>query len=103
MAIKYLNILGREYAVFWYRKEIPGTEDGEWGLCQRDEGIISVRERLRGDDVETLLHEVLHAVWWEMGMAEAEEEEDVCRKLGSALVKVLRENPELMEYLREEI
>jgi hypothetical protein len=50
---------------------------------------------------ETLLHEVLHAVTEFTGLDDnlGESEEDFVNRLSPVLLQVLRDNPELVEYL----
>jgi len=100
----YLNILDTEYAVFFYNKQIPYTDD-EWGTCDKDKRIISIKEhRDSRFNVDTLLHEIFHAIWHEYQMAEeGEEEELTVGKLASGMTKVLAANPELMEWMGENL
>jgi len=102
--IPYVNILGNEYSIFWYQKEIPSCDD-EWGQCQKDERIISIR--IHRDPVftlDTLLHEIMHAIWYEYQMNEdGEAEEAVVGKLSSGMVKVLAANPELVKFIKRSL
>jgi hypothetical protein len=57
---------------------------------------------------ETLLHESLHALWHLVGLNEPypQEEkdspgEDIINRLAPALLSLLRDNPELVEWLQE--
>lgn len=49
---------------------------------------------------DTLLHETLHAIWSTFGIGGNEEEEEaLIRRITPALLGVLRDNPELVEFL----
>ena len=100
----YINILSVEYALFAYDKQIPGTED-DWGLCDKDKRIISIRcHRDPVANVDTLIHEILHAIWYEYQMCEEGEEEEICvGKLASGLTKVMARNPVLLDWIKEQL
>jgi hypothetical protein len=51
--------------------------------------------------METLLHEIGHAIWWAMGLQDADNEERVVRAFGTALASVFRDNLWLSEWLSE--
>jgi hypothetical protein len=50
---------------------------------------------------DTLLHEVLHSVWYVMRVecCTAEQEEEVVVRLATGLLAVLRDNPQLVTFL----
>ncbi len=100
----YINILSTEYSLFAYDKQIPGTED-DWGLCDKDKRIISIRwNRDPVANVDTLIHEILHAIWYEYQMCEEGEEEEICvGKLASGLAKVMKRNPVLLDWIKEQL
>lgn len=98
---KALDLLGKEYTV--RVDHMMRDLDAASGKCMPSKCLIL----LAGDqDVQqqrdTLLHELLHGLWSEMGLSEEvkdEHEETIVRRLGTALLYVLRANPELMDYL----
>ena len=97
---QYLNILGVEYSVFWYLIEIPGTEEGEWGNCDNDRRIINVRlSKDHWRNVDTVLHEIGHAIHWEYQMSETENEESFVSKLASGYCKIIQINTHLWEFI----
>jgi len=60
-------------------------------------------EQARDSMADTLLHEVMHAIWACSGMHEGRvTEEQAVRGLTTWLLLVLRDNPELVEYLTYE-
>lgn len=48
---------------------------------------------------DTLLHEVIHATWTWMGLEERHDEESVATRLGTGLINVFYDNPDLLEFL----
>jgi hypothetical protein len=74
------------------------------GLTNPDEQTIMVESVDAGLDVQavTLLHEVIHAVFSQVGMRDTLDhnvEEAVIKRQTPLLLQVLRENPKLIEYL----
>lgn len=74
-----------------------------WGAMDSTECIIALREDLPEDmEAVVLLHETLHAIMAQNGLAHDlgdDAEEKVADRLSFALVKVLRDNPVLVEFL----
>ncbi len=50
--------------------------------------------------VDTVMHEVLHAVWWHAALDRPNEEEGVLH-VARTLTMVFRDNPELLRWLQE--
>ena len=50
--------------------------------------------------IDTLLHEVHHAIWWAYGIQDSDAEERTVSTLSYALLQVLRDNPELVVWIR---
>ena len=105
MSLRYLDILGTEYSVFFYDKSIPGADDERWGECNKHDHTISVRYSIDPiAHVDTLLHELFHAIYHEYYIAEeGEEEEQVVSKLASGMAKVLTANPELYKWIGDNL
>lgn len=73
-----------------------GSASGDWLS-------INVRNDLPPETTaETLLHEVLHMALYAAGTElDTDEEEKVVRPLSMMLFRVLRDNPQLVEFLTE--
>jgi len=50
--------------------------------------------------LQTILHEVLHAVYKNGSLEAGDEEERVVSILGAGLAQVLKDNPELLKWIR---
>lgn len=50
---------------------------------------------------ETLMHEIMHAVWWGWGIPDPTQEEPCVRSLATGLACVMRDSPALRRYLAE--
>jgi hypothetical protein len=82
------------------------AEDGRselLGHCHNDELVITVSPKMAEDaQRDTLLHEVLHAIFHSTGLAHDlgdEKEESMIRRLTPALLDLIRRNPRLVADL----
>lgn len=83
--------------------EVSESELEEFGRCEIDNSRILIRKGLvpnqRG---KTALHEVLHAIWYEFSIPEAEEEV-IIRKLEAGLGAFMIDNPEFFDQVVKDI
>lgn len=87
------------------------NDDGGTSHGQYLDGEIKVEDALRGGRLaNTVLHEVLHAVWDERGLdqdALAEDpgrlEEVVVNAMANGLSALIRDNPDLVPWLAREL
>lgn len=92
---KKVRILGREYSLKY-------TEDiTELGLCDTAECKITIQEGQHPVEMaDTIVHEIMHGVFYLMDVGlNAEQEENVVRKLATGFTQVLMDNPHLLTYL----
>ncbi|QBE66848.1 hypothetical protein [Pseudoduganella lutea] len=89
-----IHILGRDYSITYE------LDDGDYGSCDTMQCEIEVREGMpRVEEQDTVLHEVMHAVWALMDIGNRKVEEHVVRKMATGLLLVLQQNPDLTKYL----
>lgn len=70
------------------------------GSTNLDKGVIAIREGLSEDQTsDTLLHEVLHAVFLATGLNGEDREEELIERLTPMLLQVIRDNPDLIQTL----
>lgn len=87
-----LKIIGREYKVE-YNEELNGL----YGRCDERNQLISITpNQLPAIEVDTVLHEVVHAVSDMMNL-QMKERQVYCITTG--LIAVMKDNPELLDYL----
>lgn len=108
MRPKQLRILGKVYKVRVVTERTAGFENGDYGECDNDRHVISiVAGRSLGNDQDTLLHEIIHAVAFQMNVDGAinkrENEEKWVQALATGLLAVVKENPVLITYLRKKV
>ena len=84
-------------------KELPMNMSGDvYGDASSAEKVIRVTQYY-GDvkTVETLVHEVFHAIYHEWYMDEKDDEERLVATFSNAFCVVLQQNPELLALLKK--
>jgi Zn-dependent peptidase ImmA (M78 family) len=72
-----------------------------YGLCVKDKQIIYIdTSATPAVQKDTLLHEILHAIWWTGYLEDDDKEERVVSVTATGLMQVLRDNPWLVEELK---
>lgn len=83
-----INVLGRNIKVVY--KEI---DDRYCGLYFNDEGLIEINKKLSKDKAkETLMHEIIHAIFFRSGLDQTGVGHDVQEIICDQVAKVLCEN-----------
>lgn len=97
-----VRIFGREYAIR-YVPQSPLTNTNI-GLCVNSQGVIFVEDgQSPYEEADTVLHEILHAVVFNMKLGlDPETEEQVVGALSSGLIGVFQDNPDLPLWLAED-
>ena len=89
---KSIKIVGKTYAV----EEIPELEE-DCGACYDTKQLIKIAADLPQElSQDTLLHEVLHAIDFQMHLNLKERH---ISAMASGLIAVIKENPEFVKYL----
>lgn len=71
-----------------------------FGLCDVDTRIISIDESLSPDKLlDTVLHEILHAVYYTQNLLPSRDEEYTVTSLSRGLTAVLLLNPSLSSFI----
>ena len=100
--IKPVRVGYRNYTIQpWTQAEVTTTQSH--GQCDKMRGVIYVCTE---DDplvvVDTLIHELLHAIWHEYGLDEKEDEERAVLMLATGLTQVLADNPHLCRWINKQ-
>lgn len=99
-----VKIVGKVYKVRVVTERAVGFDPGDYGDCDNDNLVIRiVAGRSLENDQDTLLHEIIHAVEFQMGL-DGEINKKVSaeqRVQGTAtgLLAVMKDNPALVRYL----
>lgn len=95
-----IKVLGRIYVCSYEPALNLGT--GNVGLCDNSNLVIHILDGQHPiEEADTLIHELLHAIWFIMSIDHgAVDEEGVVRRLAAGLIGVFLDNPELLAYLQ---
>lgn len=96
-----VRIMGRNYAVLWEDDSLLGTDN--LGRTYSQQCLIVVRTGQHPvEEADTLLHEIMHAVWFCMSVSEGgADEEAVVRRMASGMLQVFMDNAHLINYFAD--
>ncbi len=95
-----IKIAGTDWTIESKPMDSMEKYHGTFGLTYSMQSkIIIVITGNNHADVDTLLHEIFHAIFFTYGIQEDDDEERTVAALGTAWVQVLRDNPELRKYI----
>lgn len=107
---KKIKVLSVDYTVIKATAHEEGS-NGFIGNCSCDKNIIKIRKDMTSHkQANTLLHELLHAVFFEMGMWPVGKdpldkfeisEETMVNTFSNGLATVIRDNPALMAAIQK--
>lgn len=90
---KSLKIVGKRY------KMIHDPKSENCGLCDSDKQTITIKKGMPNDlELDTILHEVTHAIDFQMNLEMTERQ---VHGVGAGLAAVLIDNPRFIDYLYE--
>ena len=98
---KTIRVACYDYAVEKMDKH-TAIEDRKYGSCSSIKHIISIDTEI--DDmrvVNTLIHEVGHAIYDAYEIQEGDHEERIISTMATGWTQVFRDSPELLEFIRE--
>lgn len=79
--------------------------EGNWGLYEYDKQLIELDEAPPSAEfaVDTVLHELTHAIYGCSGLKPGDDEERVVSVFATWLTMLLRDNPDLLGWLRVQL
>lgn len=97
---KSLRIMGRQYAIRWVALNELGQ--AHVGLCMNSKLEIVIQDGQHPvEELDTLIHELFHAIWFQMSISEHDPEEEVIvRKMAGGFTQVLMDNSHLNDYIK---
>lgn len=82
----------------------PATLGDAWGAYRNAAGLVQIVENQTPVELaNTLLHELLHAVYDLAALEAGDDEERVTATFANGLTELLRRNPGLLDWLREQL
>lgn len=86
----------------WTVRRQPIDADGEYygRTVERELAILIAPGNAPSQERDTMLHELLHAIWAHTGLDyDDEQQEQIVRSLSTPLLGALRDNPRLVTFL----
>jgi Zn-dependent peptidase ImmA (M78 family) len=102
---KIVRINGKLYQIKFNPKN-PLIEYANHGICDNAKQVIHIDgEQTPFEECDTLIHELLHAVWAQMSLTDLDDqlEERIVRALGTGLAGMYSDNPKLLDYIKAAI
>lgn len=95
-----IKVAGTDWTIECQGMDKLERYNGTFGLTYNMRSlIIVVITGNKQADLDTLIHEIFHAIFFTYGIEEDDNEERTVAALGTAWVQVLRDNPELRKYI----
>ena len=96
---KNLRVMGRNYSIVFEKEATFRSSTA--GLCDNQKMVITIMdEQHPAEELDTVIHELLHAIWHHMSMGEHPPEEEVLvRKTAGGLTQVFLDNRQLITYI----
>jgi hypothetical protein len=87
---------------------IEGLKDetgDQWGIWVGDKQTIRIEQNQPSGQwaADTVIHEILHAIWAERGLGKRPCEEQVVQAMGAGITALLQDNPKLNSWIRKAI
>lgn len=96
---KNVKIFNLDYEIIWVDKAIETATDAHGSCDTCTQTIVICREQKPGALTDTLMHEIMHAIFYSMNMSGNESEEKVVSLLSTGMCTVLRDNPKLKKWI----
>jgi hypothetical protein len=96
---KSLRVMGRDYEVNFEKELVLKSPSA--GQCDNQKMIITILEEQHpSEELDTVVHELMHAIWHHMSMSEHPPEEEVLvRKMAGGLTQVILDNQQFSRYI----
>jgi hypothetical protein len=81
--------------------EFTHMDDRHGDFCSK-QLLIRLSDKLEGWGlIETLIHEISHAIYWSFSMSDDDEEERNVSVYATGITQVIRDNPHLIKFIRK--
>ncbi len=105
---KTVKVGYKTYKLRWMEEHVPGEETQAMGLTYHRSSTIYVnrsRGEPRQEQANTLVHELLHALFFTQGVKgfTQEQEEHVVNALANGLCTIIVDNPGLMKLIEDSL
>ncbi len=102
LPVSVVKVGGFDFAIE-YMNLHEAAASRRYGECSTIEQLLRFQQEMpsRFKAVDTVLHEIFHAIYWTFGIEDEDKEERIVSALGSAMMQVHRDNPWLAVWINE--
>lgn len=97
---KTIKIMGQRFRVHLRQEPLVEEIGIVQGYMSSHKGEIIIRESRPELEVDTLIHEILHAIEYKMGLTH---NEHYVNRFATGLTAVFHDNPKVLEYIAQRI
>jgi len=91
-------VLSHVFKIKWVKVDVETM--GAFGKCNFNKHVLAMPSGMsRTVKAEALMHELIHAIHWQMGVDDGSKEEDITRSMSVGLCTVWQQNPELFRWM----
>jgi hypothetical protein len=91
-------VLNLTFKVKWLDRTTHNATEA-YGFCCYDTQTIGISEGLAKDQMaDVFLHEIIHALYFAMGLKEGSDEESVAHRVATGLCTVFKSNPKFFKW-----
>lgn len=101
--LKKVRVAAFDFEIIpWTHKEATSMQ--RYGECSSFELKIRIDETLVPVQmVDTLLHEIGHAIYWAYNIEDEDKEERIVSTQATAWTQIFRDNPELLSFITQSL
>lgn len=98
----HVRVGGFDFAIVKWGAH-AATAAQRWGECSTIEQMIRVQLNMPTPfkAVDTVLHEITHALYWVYGIHDDDKEERIVGAMASAWMQIYRDNPWLLDWIKD--
>ena len=78
------------------------AHQNRYGVFNSLEKTIKVDFEAKDQALDTLLHEILHGVYWQYNIKPEDDEERTVTTMATGLTQIFKDNPEFIDWIKTE-
>jgi hypothetical protein len=96
-----LKIAGYEVQVEEYERHHADARNNYGEFSDVELKIRITNSGFKHRDLDTMIHEINHAIWWSYGIENGDKEERIVGMMSTAWAQIYLDNPWLVSYIAE--
>jgi len=96
-----IRIAAYDWDIILWNKSISTAHDS-FGRCSPNDLTLEIDETLVPQRMlNTLIHEINHAIYWSYSIAEEDKEERIVTLFANGWTQIFKDNPEVLTFIKE--